>query len=74
MEQRQKGEQFRVLDPAIPSSQPAAPNRPALSLLVLVLSLGLAAGVVMLAEQLDTSFHTVEDLRTFSPLPVLPQD
>src|SRR5882762_5010762 len=27
MEQRQKGEQFRVLDPAIPNPAPAAPNR-----------------------------------------------
>jgi peptidoglycan/LPS O-acetylase OafA/YrhL len=36
-----------------------------------MLSLGLAAGAVMLAEQLDTSFHTVDDLRTFTRVPVL---
>src|SRR5262249_7597499 len=33
MEQRQKGEQFRVLDSAVPSATPAAPNRPRLLLM-----------------------------------------
>lgn len=71
MEQRQKGEQFRVLDPAIATQQPAAPNRVRLLLIGLMLSLGLAAGTVVMAEQLDTSFHTVDDLRAFSKVPVL---
>ncbi|MCI0410107.1 MAG: hypothetical protein L0191_16380 [Acidobacteria bacterium] len=71
MEQRQKGEQFRILDPAIASQQPAAPDRIRLILMGFLLSLGLAAGAVMLAEQLDTSFHTVDDLRTFATVPVL---
>src|SRR5215510_7090337 len=39
MEQRQKGEQFRVLDPAVPSGVPAAPNRLKLLAMSLVLSL-----------------------------------
>jgi len=71
MEQRQKGEQFRVLDPAVPNSEPASPKRFRLILLALMLSAGLAAGAVVLAEQLDTSFHTVDDLRGFSTVPVL---
>ena len=71
MEQRQKGEQFRVLDPAIPNSEPAAPNRFRLLLMALMGSLGLAVGAVVLAERVDTSFHTVDDLRAFSPVPVL---
>src|SRR5205823_7811102 len=57
MEQRQKGEQFRVLDPAVPPKEPVA-RRARLMSIALVLSLGLAAGAVMLAEQLDTSFHS----------------
>src|SRR5206468_7889994 len=36
MEQRQKGEQFRVLDPAVPKPEPAAPNR--VRLLVMIVS------------------------------------
>ena len=71
MEQRQKGEQFRVLDPAVPNQEPAAPKRLRLIIMALALSIGLAAGAVVLAEQLDTSFHTVDDLRAFSAVPVL---
>ena len=71
MEQRQKGEQFRILDPAVPSNVPAAPNRLRLFLLSLVLSLGLAGGVLMLAEMLDTSFHSSDEIRHFTIVPVL---
>ncbi len=70
MEQRQKGEQFRILDPAVSPRQPVA-NSFRLILMALALSLGLAVGAVMLAEQLDTSFHSVDDLRSFSRVPVL---
>src|SRR5256886_1397244 len=65
MEQRQKGEQFRILDPAVPAREPVA-RRVRLMLMGLMLSLGLAAGAVVLAEQLDTSFHTVDELRRFT--------
>jgi len=71
MEQRQKGEQFRILEPAIPSQIPAAPNRLKLFIVSLVLSLGLAGGALMVAEMLDTSFHSVNELREFSIVPVL---
>ena len=71
MEQGQKGEQFRVLDPAVPNAQPAAPNRVRLLLMTLAGAIGLAVGGVLLAEHLDTSFHEVDDLRTFSNVPVL---
>jgi polysaccharide chain length determinant protein (PEP-CTERM system associated) len=71
MEQRQKGEQFRVLDPAVASQSPAAPNRLRLFIVSLVLSLGLAGGALMVAEMLDTSFHSVNELRAFSIVPVL---
>jgi hypothetical protein len=71
MEQRQKGEQFRILDPAVPSDIPAAPNRIKLLVMSLVLSLGLAGGALMLAETLDTSFHSADELREFTIVPVL---
>jgi hypothetical protein len=71
MEQRQKGEQFRVLDPAIPAASPAAPDRPMLLLMGLALSAGLAAGVVFLAEAVDTSFPSVDALRAFTTAPIL---
>ncbi len=71
MEQRQKGEQFRVIEPAIANTQPAAPNRVRLLLMAVALSLGLAVTVVVLAEHIDTSFHSIDDLRAFSAVPVL---
>ncbi len=39
--------------------------------MALMLSAGLAAGAALLAEQLDTSFDTLDDLREFSTVPVL---
>jgi len=71
MEQRQRGEQFRILDAAIPSRMPAAPNRLRLLLVGVALALGAAAGAMMLVEHLDTSFHTVDDLRALGRAPVL---
>src|SRR2546426_3884294 len=71
MEKRQKGEQFRVLDPAVPNPEPAAPNRVRLLLIALVGSLGLAVGALALVEKADTSFHTLDDLRAFSVVPAL---
>ena len=37
----------------------------------LLIALGLAAAAVFLAEQLDTSLHSVEDLRAMANAPVL---
>jgi polysaccharide chain length determinant protein (PEP-CTERM system associated) len=71
MEQRQKGEQFRILDPALPSAVPAAPNRVRLLLVAGALSLGLAVGAVVLAEALDTSFHSRAALRGFTTVRVI---
>jgi polysaccharide chain length determinant protein (PEP-CTERM system associated) len=71
MEQSQKGEQFRVVDRALPPTAPAAPKRLKLILMGLVAALGLGVGAAVLAEQLDGSFHAVDDLRDFSPVPVL---
>src|SRR5262249_45288039 len=71
LEQRQKGEQFRVLETALPPKEPFAPKRLRLLLGGLALALGLAIGAIFLAEQLDTSFHTIEELRGFTAVPVL---
>jgi polysaccharide chain length determinant protein (PEP-CTERM system associated) len=71
LEQGSSVEQFRILDPAIPPHDVAAPNRLRLVLLGAALAVALAIGVALLAERLDTAFHTVDDLRTFTALPVL---
>jgi polysaccharide chain length determinant protein (PEP-CTERM system associated) len=71
LEASQKGERFTILDSAVPPRSPAAPNRLLLSLIGLVLSLGLGAVAMVLAEQADTTFHSVNDLRAFTKIPVL---
>lgn len=71
MEQVRKGEEFQLLDAALAPEEPAAPKRMRLAVLGLMLSLGMAVGVVLLAEQMDASFHTIDDLRAFTTVPVL---
>jgi polysaccharide chain length determinant protein (PEP-CTERM system associated) len=71
MEQRQKGEQFRLLDPAHVAEKPTAPDRRRLFSMSLLLSLALAGAAVMLAERIDTSCHSVDELRTLTTVPVL---
>jgi hypothetical protein len=71
MEQRQKGEQFRVLDSALPSSEPTAPRRSRLLLACAAVSLVLGGGAMVLAEMLDSSFHSTDDLRAYTTVPVL---
>jgi polysaccharide chain length determinant protein (PEP-CTERM system associated) len=71
LEQTKKGETFRVLDAAIVPTGPAAPNR--LRLLIMASFLAFVAGVgaMLVSEHLDTSFHTVGELRQFTSVPVL---
>jgi uncharacterized protein involved in exopolysaccharide biosynthesis len=71
MEQRRRGEEFRILDPAIVPEHPSAPNRLRLIFFGLILSVMAASAAAALTEQLDSSFHTVDDLRSFSRVPVL---
>lgn len=71
MEQIKYGGQMRIVDPAMPSNVPSAPNRLRLILGGLVLSLGLALGGIMWAEHLDKSFHDVDSLRAFTRVPIL---
>ena len=71
LEQRQKGEQFRLIESALPPVRPKEPERRKLILMGLAGALGLAAGAVILAEKLHPSFHTVDDLHAFSQVPVL---
>ena len=64
LERGQQVEQFKILDPATPPREPAAPGRFRLIAAGLVLALMCAAAAVVGAEKLDTSFHSLDDLRT----------
>jgi polysaccharide chain length determinant protein (PEP-CTERM system associated) len=71
LEQRQQGETFRVIEPARLPEQPAGPNRFRLLLVGLALALGASGVAVLLAEQVDTSFRRVDEVRATAPMPVL---
>jgi polysaccharide chain length determinant protein (PEP-CTERM system associated) len=71
LEQRQKSEQFRVVEPATAARQPAAPNRLGLAVAGIALSFAFAVGVALLAERADTSFHSLDELRAAVAVPVV---
>jgi uncharacterized protein involved in exopolysaccharide biosynthesis len=71
MERRQKGEKFRVLEAAIPSPEPASPNRPVILVIGGVLGLLAGAGLGLLAEVTDLSFHDSRSLQSRLGIPVL---
>lgn len=71
MEIDRQGENFRILEAAIPAEGPMAPNRLRLALLGFLLAGAIAGLAIVAAEQIDTSFHTVDDLRNFTSVPVL---
>jgi polysaccharide chain length determinant protein (PEP-CTERM system associated) len=71
VEQGQRGEMFRILDIAMPAALPYTPNRVRLLIMSVLVAGAIAVGAAVLAEQLDTSFHSVESLRAFTRVPVL---
>jgi polysaccharide chain length determinant protein (PEP-CTERM system associated) len=71
METDRSGERFRVLEAAIPPADPSAPNRLRLVMMGLILALVLASIAILAVEQFDTTFHTIDELRQFTTVPVL---
>jgi uncharacterized protein involved in exopolysaccharide biosynthesis len=71
LERRQKGEQFRIVDPARVSEKPFKPDIPKTLLIGLVLSLGAGLGLTFVREQMDRSFRDAEDLEVTLGLRVL---
>ncbi len=71
LERRQKGEQFRIIDPARVPEKPFKPDIPKVLAIGLALGLGLGLGVTFIREQMDRSFRDAEDLETTLGLKVL---
>jgi succinoglycan biosynthesis transport protein ExoP len=71
MEVDRQGERFRVLESAIPPEGPKAPNRARLLMLGLLLAVGASVGCLLIAEQLDSTFHSLDELRKFTSIPVI---
>jgi len=65
------GPQFSVFESAEVPREPVGPDRLRLLAVSLVLGLGLAGVAAVIAEQHDTSFHSLKDLQEFTSVPVL---
>ena len=62
LERRQKGEQFKIIDPARIPEKPYKPDIPKILLIGLVLGLGGGVAAAFFREQMDRSFRDAEDL------------
>jgi polysaccharide chain length determinant protein (PEP-CTERM system associated) len=65
------GQQFRILDAAQPPTGPSGPTPGRLIVLAAILAIVIGIAAAGIAESLDTSFHTVDDVRAFTKVPVL---
>jgi polysaccharide chain length determinant protein (PEP-CTERM system associated) len=71
MEKKQKGEQFRILDPARLPEKTVKPSMKRLFAMTLFAGLLVGCGLVFLLEYLDTSFRRPEDIDSLLGLPVI---
>ena len=71
METDKSGERFRIMEAAIPPTDPSAPNRVRLLMMGFILALVIAFIAVLAVEQFDTTFHNVDEVRQFTRIPVL---
>ncbi len=71
LERKQKGEQFRILDPAVLPEKPIKPNRNKILLIGSVLGLVLGLGLTWFRESLDQSFRMVSVVEDHLGIPVV---
>ena len=71
MEKQQKGEQFRILDPAILPEKPISPDERKLFLIMIASGLGIGGGLIFLLEYLNTSFRSSDDIESYLGFSVL---
>ncbi|WBF67448.1 Wzz/FepE/Etk N-terminal domain-containing protein [Desulfovibrio subterraneus] len=76
MELQNKSVNFRVLDPAVPSSMHVSPKRPLIILGSIVLGLGLGIGLIILKDLLNPSIKSAESIKrmgipVFAEVPII---
>ena len=71
LEKSTKGVAFKIAEPAQLPSAPSSPQRNRMIFMGFVAGLGLGLIAVLLVEQMDTTFDTVEEFQGFTNLPVL---
>jgi capsular exopolysaccharide synthesis family protein len=71
LEKKQKGEQFRVLDPANIPQKPYKPDRRKIIVLGVLLSGGVGIGLIFFKENVRPSYRKAEDFHGTIDVPVL---
>jgi len=71
LEQRQQGEQFRILDPPSLPIRPTSPNHLLISIIGLILGAALGTGLVALLELTDVRVWQAKDVEGIVPSTVL---
>jgi len=71
LEQRWKGDRFRILDPAYLPDRPSFPNLPLFALAGLIAGLVAGLGAAFVFEDLDRTVKRKEDLTEALPFPVI---
>ena len=71
MEKKQKGEQFRIIDPARLPEKPISPNMRRLFLMVIAVGLGIGGCLTYGFEYIDQSFRRPDDVESYLGLPVI---
>jgi polysaccharide biosynthesis transport protein len=75
METGRRGERFTLIEPPLEAQKPVSPNRKAIAVLGMVLSIAAAIGLIALLEAADASIRgkrDVENLLAVAPLAILP--
>jgi len=71
MERKQKGEQFRIVDPAKEAQKPVAPNMKRVFIITLMAGLGLGGGLAYLTDNLRPTYRQADEIENIYKLPVL---
>jgi len=71
LEMKQKGEQFRILDPAKTPIRPFKPDINRILLMTVGLGFALGCGLAYLRETMDTSFRRPEDVEELLQIPIM---
>ena len=71
LEEKQKGEQFQVLEPANLPTRPFKPNRPLVLGLALLASLVIGVGGAFAFEMMDPTLRGSKEFRNYFDMPVL---
>lgn len=67
--QTQKGEQFRIVDPASFPTKPSSPDRRRMGIMGALLGLAVGAALALILEMKDPVFHTDKDISRLFELP-----